>query len=103
MAMRASAAMCALRAGTCAFLALKEAVWGWQHKRTRRIETRTPRLELTGWLALAYCAMYMHTDMSGLAEVSLPTNPGGVFKSPNVAAKSKVWNEWGYGRVPMRT
>ncbi|KAG2486182.1 hypothetical protein HYH03_015145 [Edaphochlamys debaryana] len=81
----------------CLLLAAKEAAWGWQAKRRSR-----PRLELTGLLALGMCAGYMLTDMSAMSEVSLPTNPGAVFKSPDVAYRSSVWNRWGYGGVQMR-
>ncbi len=88
------------RAAVCALLALKEGLWGWQHKRRR--DGAPPRLELCGWAALAMCALLMATDMSGLAEVALPTNPGGVFKSPDIAAKSKVWSNWGFNQVQMR-
>jgi hypothetical protein len=69
-------------------LVLKEYYSGWQHKQGRK--ARENRLDLVGWSSLVMCFMYLGTDMSGLAEVSLPTNPGGVFKSSDIAAKSKV-------------
>ncbi|KXZ55307.1 hypothetical protein GPECTOR_3g441 [Gonium pectorale] len=86
----------------CALVAAKEACWGWQHKRRRSLAASAPRLELCGLLSLAMCAGYLLTDMSALGEVSLPTNPGAVFKSPDVAYRSSVWNKWGYGQVQMR-
>ncbi|GFR43177.1 hypothetical protein Agub_g4227, partial [Astrephomene gubernaculifera] len=86
----------------CALIVAKECYWGWQHQRTRRLATSAPRLQLSGLAALAMCAGYMLTDMSALGEVALPTNPGAVFKSPDVAYRSSIWHKWGYGQVLMR-
>jgi hypothetical protein len=48
------------------------------------------------------CALYMWTGMSGLAQYSLPTNPGEAFKMSDVATKSKIWARWGYSNVELR-
>lgn len=86
----------------CALLALKDANWGWAHQPPRRPKAAA-ELGGCGWAAVAMCAAYMATDMSGLGEVgTLPDNPGSVFKSPDVAYKSRVWERWGYGQVTMR-
>lgn len=88
------------RAATCAALAAREYWCGWRHKRRR--SARRPHLEGCGAAALAMCALYMATGMSGLAEYALPTNPGQAFKMADVATKSKVWQRWGYSGVEMR-
>jgi hypothetical protein len=89
-----------LHAATCALLAAREYYCGWRHKRSRRL--RRPHLEGCGLTAVVMCALYMWTGMSGLAQYSLPTNPGEAFKMADVATKSKVWDAWGYSGVEMR-
>ena len=51
---------------------------------------------------MAMCAAYMLTGMSGMAEHHLPSNPGSVYKSMDVAQKARVWENFGYGGVSMR-
>ena len=63
---------------------------------------RVPHLEGCGFAAVAMCALYMLTGMSGLSQYALPTNPGEAFKMADVAQKSKIWTRWGYGNVEMR-
>jgi hypothetical protein len=63
---------------------------------------RQPHLEGCGLAAVAMCALYMWTGMSGLSHVALPTNPGEAFKMADVATKSKIWDQWGYSGVEMR-
>lgn len=87
-------------AATCLLLTAREYWWGWSHKRGRR--ARAPRLEGCGAAALAMAAMYMWTGMGGLAQYALPTNPGEAFKMSDVARKSKIWEQWGYGDVTLR-
>ncbi|GLC44821.1 hypothetical protein PLESTB_001210300 [Pleodorina starrii] len=82
----------------CGLLALKEAAGLWQPKRSRQ----PPGLGIHGFTALLMCLGYMVTDMSALGEHALPANPGSVFKSPDIAYRSRVWQEWGYGQVQMR-
>ncbi|GLI63015.1 hypothetical protein VaNZ11_005875 [Volvox africanus] len=78
----------------CAVIVLKESA------RSRLLNS--PGWSALGLTALATCMGYMLTDMSALDEVALPTNPGSVFKSPDIADRSRVWQEWGYGQVQMR-
>ncbi|GIL86548.1 hypothetical protein Vretimale_11577 [Volvox reticuliferus] len=78
----------------CALVVLKEV--------TRSRLLMSPGLSAWMLLALVTCIGYMLTDMSALDEVMLPSNPGSVFKSPNVPERSRVWHEWGYGQVQMR-
>ncbi|MEW5297265.1 MAG: hypothetical protein WDW38_006089 [Sanguina aurantia] len=86
----------------CLALSLKERFQGWQHKRGTH-EHRVRQLGVAGWSAIAMCLSYMWTGMSGLSDdLHLPMNPGGAFKLPNIAIKSKVWDRWGYGGLPMR-
>lgn len=87
----------------CALLAGHEYFSGWRHKRARRRARREPKLEGCGWTAAAMCALYMWTGMGGLAQYSLPTNPGEAFKAADVATKSKIWARWGYGDVELRS
>ncbi len=75
---------------TCLIMAAREYWWGWSHKRTQRYFDHEPKLGATGWASLAMCALYMVTGMSGLAQYSLPTNPGEAFKMVDVAQKHKV-------------
>lgn len=63
---------------------------------------RKPHLEASGWAAAGMCAMYMWTGMGGLAQYALPANPGEAFKMADVARKSKIWAQWGYGDVELR-
>jgi len=82
--------------GTCLLVALSER----RVPNPRRPEER----ELTwgGWGALAMCAMYMWTGMSGLSQYALPTNPGAAFKMADVTAKHQIWDAWGVGDMQMR-
>ncbi|GIL49895.1 hypothetical protein Vafri_6208 [Volvox africanus] len=78
----------------CALIVLKEAA------RSRLLNS--PGWSALGLTALATCVGYMLTDMSALDDMALPSNPGSVFKSPDIADRSRVWEEWGYGQVQMR-
>ncbi len=89
-------------AAVCALLFVKDGFLGWAHQRSRQVDGPQARLGLCGAVSLALCCGYCLTDMSGLPEVALPTNPGGVFKAPDVAMRSQVWSRWGYGDVQMR-
>ncbi len=113
----------------CALLFLKDAVLGWSHNPHSgsnaynyqdpdsfvASETRTaapwdfllpklPKFNPTwcGWSAVAMCVMYMWTGMGDGLDGSLPMNPGGVYKSPDIVNKHRVWTRWGYGDEVMR-
>lgn len=89
-------------AAVCACLAARDYYWGWPHRGREGSRQDSNRLSGSGTAAVAMCVGYMWTGMSGLWEFALPTNPGAVFKHPNVAFKSRVWEQWGYGQVYMR-
>ena len=56
-----------------------------------------------GLACVAMCVAFMCTGMSGLDEWALPTTPGAVYKSPDVAMKHRVWQTWGFENAAMRT
>ncbi|KAG1676463.1 hypothetical protein FOA52_002283 [Chlamydomonas sp. UWO 241] len=111
--------------GVCAALAAKEIWFGWAHRpapgalsevmwgtggRSTSSSQRGGRLQSSqerwGGCARAcalMCVAYMWTGMNGLDELALPTNPGAVYKNPDVSIKHRVWEKWGFGNAAMRT
>lgn len=107
-------------------MAVKDGVYGWSHRahpastilhappssEMSQVEPppwaflfpRLLRVSLSacGRAAVAMCTALMATDMSGMEEWALPTTPGAVYKSGDVALKQRVWEHWGYGQVSMK-
>eukprot|EP00955_Chlamydomonas_euryale_P059173 357296-Chlamydomonas_euryale.AAC.5 len=105
----------------CATVGAKELLLGWAHRPAPGAHadvvwgrgTGAPARAAGGgggerWGGCAkacalMCVAYMWTGLSGLDELALPTNPGAVYKSPDVATKHRVWQRWGFGSAAMRT
>jgi len=51
------------------------------------------------------CALYMLTGMGGLSGegTAIPESPGATFKMTDVSRKTRSWDAWGYGHLPMGT
>lgn len=87
--------------GVCALLAMKELWAGWEHW-TGNARRRGHHLAGTGWSCVLMCLGYVMGGMAGLEEYALPTTPGAVYKSSDIARKQQVWEAWGYGNAYMR-